>query len=453
MDLPAYFLADLPPDAALTPAMITEAAQTLKTNRACYLAERPTNSLLKLLHDLGENWLDDAFPFRRFALEHGPAATGFSPSVLQHGLDQFFRQLNGESLTAFLQQDLGDANRLDAFVQSGPELKTDRRSLAHGPALITHVTAGTLPSSALQSMTIGLLARSAQFVKCARGASFIPRLFAHSIYDAAPKLGACLEVAEWKGGNESLEEALFNESEVVCVSGGDDTIAAVQLRLPAGVRLIAYGHKLSFIYIAKEPLAGFSAGKLIKRTAREVVAWDQQGCLSPHVVYVQKGPDIPPEIFAERLAKELAELAVEHPVENKSEAESAEIAKRRAFYEVRAAHLTDTRMWASEGSTDWTVVYDEDPGFQPSCLNRFIHVKAVNDLEDLVRGIEPFHGKISTVGLAVGEEAAERIATTLGRWGVTRLCPVGKMQEPPLAWRHDGRPALAELLTWTDWEQ
>jgi hypothetical protein len=35
---------------------------------------------------------------------------------------------------------------------------------------------------------------------------------------------------------------------------------------------------------------------------------------------------------------------------------------------------------------------------------------------------------------------------------VTRVCPLGRMQEPPLTWRHDGRPALADLITWTDLE-
>jgi hypothetical protein len=26
------------------------------------------------------------------------------------------------------------------------------------------------------------------------------------------------------------------------------------------------------------------------------------------------------------------------------------------------------------------------------------------------------------------------------------------MQNPPLTWRHDGRPALGDLVTWTDME-
>ena len=42
MNLPNYFLADLPPEAALTPTMIAEACQTLKRNRESYLATRST---------------------------------------------------------------------------------------------------------------------------------------------------------------------------------------------------------------------------------------------------------------------------------------------------------------------------------------------------------------------------------------------------------------------------
>ena len=48
--------------------------------------------------------------------------------------------------------------------------------------------------------------------------------------------------------------------------------------------------------------------------------------------------------------------------------------------------------------------------------------------------------------------AARQFAAQLARWGVTRVCPLGQMQSPPLTWRHDGRPALSDLVTWTDFE-
>jgi hypothetical protein len=79
-------------------------------------------------------------------------------------------------------------------------------------------------------------------------------------------------------------------------------------------------------------------------------------------------------------------------------------------------------------------------------------VKPVVDLDQLIKGIEPVHGRVSTVALAAGDDRANEIALRLAKWGVTRICPVGGMQDPSPAWRHDGRPALADFLTWTDWE-
>ena len=131
---------------------------------------------------------------------------------------------------------------------------------------------------------------------------------------------------------------------------------------------------------------------------------------------------------------------------------AAAIASRRSLYEVRAAHSPDTRQWLSRDSTAWTVVYEAEPRFQLSCLNRFIYVKGVQSLEEALQNAETVRGKVSTVGLAAPEDQAQELATTLARWGVARVCPLGQMQNPPLAWRHDGRPALADLVTWTDWE-
>ena len=66
---------------------------------------------------------------------------------------------------------------------------------------------------------------------------------------------------------------------------------------------------------------------------------------------------------------------------------------------------------------------------------------------------EPVRGQVSTVGLAASGEKAELVATEWARWGATRICAIGQMQNPPLTWRHDGRPSLGDLVTWTDWEQ
>ena len=74
-----------------------------------------------------------------------------------------------------------------------------------GPEFLVQFAAGNLPNPTLVSMILGMLTRSAQLIKCARGTALLPRLFAHSIYEIDPKLAACLEIVDWPGGSEALE--------------------------------------------------------------------------------------------------------------------------------------------------------------------------------------------------------------------------------------------------------
>lgn len=455
MNLPNYFLADLPSNAAPTPAMLAEACRTLKRNRQTYLSQRPLGSILNLVADLAKQWLDPDFPFRKMALENGPTVLGFSRSVLAAGLDKIFGHMTRESLEQLIVQDLGHLERMDRFTaaQGEPGSDVSRLAMARMPELLVHITAGTLPASALHSIVLGLVCRSAQFVKCASGASLMPRLFAHSIYQAEPKLGACLEIAEWKGGRTDLEQELFAEADCVTVAGSNETVASIRNRLPRKGRLVAYGHRVSIAYVSSGALKAASLRRTLDETVADVMAWDQVGCLSPQVIYVQSGGIASPEQFGEMLAEGLELVEATHPRGSLPTEEAAAITSRRSLYAVRAAYSPETRMWASKGSTAWTVVYEADPQFQSSCGHRFIYVKGVRDLESALRHAEAVRESISTIGLAAPAEQLEELASLAAKWGATRVCRLGQMQNPPLMWRHDGRPALGDLAVWTDWER
>jgi hypothetical protein len=493
MNLPNYFLADLPPEAALTATMITEACQTLKRNRERYLANRSTQSIVAVLCNVGKDWLTADFEFRKLALDHGPKATGFSRETLASGLDAFFNELTKENFEALLEQDLGNAQRLDQLAATESEQKSNRAAVATGPELMAHITAGNLPCPTLMSIVLGMLARSAQFVKCASGTSFLPRLFAHSIHQADSKLAACLEIAEWRGKNntdsrppsntsstqapsqpttetkkpltvrvlnEALTNALFEYADCVTATGSDETLAAMRRRLSARTKFLGYGHQVSFGYVANGTLSAVNARKIAGQAAEDIVAWNQLGCLSPHLIYVEHGGGVSAEQFAEMLARELEQREKSEPRGELPVELAAAIAARRSFYETRAAYFhantmpdyPATRIWKSENSTAWTVIYEADPRFQMSCLNRFIYVKGVTDLTETLQNADSARGKVSTVGLAAPKDKVQGLAIELARWGVTRVCPLGQMQRPLLTWRHDGRPPLGDLLRWTDYE-
>jgi hypothetical protein len=451
MTTPNYFLADLPAD-ALTPMMVSEACIAIKRNRAQFLLKRNTSSLIRTLVTVAEDWQDERYPFRQRALAEGPAEIGFSREVIARGLDEFFVQVTRRNLEDLIIQDIGHINRLDEMTATETEHGGERAARAIGSELLVHVAGGTLPNPTLLSMMLGLLVRSAQFVKCPTGATLIPRLLAHSIYAIDPKLGACIELGAWAGGNTALEDAVFSHATCVTATGSDETLAAVRSRLAGHVRFIGYGHRVSFSYVTAEMLSAFTLPKIISKAADDIASWDQLGCLSPHAIYVETGGAIAPERFAELLAAELAKRQTTHPRGELTFDEHSSIARRRDFYEVRAAHSAETRCWFSPESTAWSVVFEADPEFHASSLNRFIHVRPVINLEQLFLAIDKLRGKVSTVGLAAAGASAQKIANQLAEWGATRICPIGQMQNPPLRWRHDGQPALGELVTWTDWE-
>jgi hypothetical protein len=326
-------------------------------------------------------------------------------------------------------------------------------AMANGPELLVHVTAGNVPPPAFMSIVLGLLVRSAQFVKCASGTSLLPRLFAHSLYHTQPKLGACLEIAEWPGGKRELEDTLFAAADCVTATGTDEMLGQLRGRIPPRARFLGYGHRVSFGFVARESLSRQQGRVLAARAAADVAAWNQLGCLSPHLFYVEFGGQTSPEQFAELLALELERREEAEPRGELPVHAAAAIASRRGFYQVRAACSAATLLWSSKDSTAWTVVYESEGTFQLSCLHRFVFVKGVRDLDDALHQAALVRGQVSTVGLAAPLSRAESLATALARWGATRVCPLGQMQNPPLTWRHDGRPTLADLVTWTNWEQ
>ena len=452
-DLPNYFLIDTQPEAQLTPGIITEACRQLKRNRVQYLREISTEQLVALIARLADSWRDDLFPFRKLALNASQDETGFSKPTLSRGLDQFFGRITEESLHNLLAQDLGDPCRLDGPSATPEENADNRTSMVQGPELIGHITAGNLPCPTLMSIIHGLLVGSAQFVKCAKGGGIIPQLFAHSLYDAHSKLGSCLEMARWPGEEHPFEAALFNETDCVIATGRDETLDQIRSRLPKGKRFLGHGHRVSFGYIHRDMLSRNMARELAKKAAQDVATWNQLGCLSPQLFYIERNGAIQPEMFAEMLAEEIAMLEQEEPRGDISIEEAAAISHRRDFYDLRAANTGDVRQWKSEECTSWTVVFEDDPLFSSSCLNRFIHVKSVNNIDEMLRVAEMARGQVSTVALAAPKNKTEDVVKALAHWGVTRVCPVGQMQNPPIGWRHDGRPTLGDLVTWTDWEQ
>jgi len=88
------------------------------------------------------------------------------------------------------------------------------------------------------------------------------------------------------------------------------------------------------------------------------------------------------------------------------------------------------------------VVYEEAPAFRPTAGLRTVRVHPLRDPRVLPELLPP--GRIECVGVA-GVDPAPLVAVLRAR-GVARICPVGRMQRPPLSWPRGQHPPLGALL-------
>ncbi|HVM96600.1 MAG TPA: acyl-CoA reductase, partial [Candidatus Acidoferrales bacterium] len=252
----------------------------------------------------------------------------------------------------------------------------------------------------------------------------------------------CVVVAPWRGGDVETEEAVFAQAALVVASGSDAAIESLRRRAPA--RFIGHGHKVSFAAIGRECLQDErSASEWAKRLAYDVSLWDQQGCLSPQLCYVEDEEKISPTAFAEMIAAALSALATDLPPRVLNFEERCAVQRFR-----QEAEWHDGGKLLASAGTEWSVSVERTASFRPTCLNRCLRLLTIDDLGQLSKELPRRRRHLEAAGLAVGGERLGEIAALLSSCGVHRICPLGSMQTPSLRWRQSGRPRVADWVEW-----
>ena len=433
----------------LTSELLSRIIADLKQAREDYLVHQPVSKIIDTIDKAIALWSDPDYPPLKLAERVLPVITGFSPPMINQILSGFESMMSGKNLRLLLEDELGDPLVLDEF-RLRPN--TGGVAKAYGPELTTTVFAGNVPGLPIVNTVYALLMKSAILGKSASEEPLFASLFAQSLAEIDPDLARCVAMVCWKGGDEEIEKLAFGASDAIIAYGGEKSVNEVRKRVPSGVRFIPYGHKLSFGVIGREALTLKRIQKTAIKAATDASVFDQQGCLSPHVFYTEEGGEVSPHEFCKFLAEAMEAFNRQIPRGRLSTDESAHINQLRGAYEFKGLKGDDVAIYYSNLGTDWTVIYEKDSTFVPSCLNRTIRVKPVTDVADVVRLVEPVKRYLQTMGAALSQERLIPLADKMGQLGMDRIAPLGKMTAPSLLWRHDGRFNILDLLRWTDIE-
>jgi hypothetical protein len=293
----------------LNPAQLVALAERVRVASRNTLRTMSVSQIIAVVDRAIARLLDPVDPVRQEAEKLLPLVTGFDVEMVRLGLTGYLKTFRAPQLQRFVAEDFANPKLLDEF-QPRPKGGMAR---AFGPELMVHVWAGNVPGLPLWSLISGLLVKAGNVGKVASAEPLMAGLFARLLVEVEPSLADSLAVVWWKGGDAAREQALFAQADLVTAYGGNETLAQIRQRVPITTRFLPYGHKLSFSMVARSALDARRALATARQSAHDVARYDQQGCYSPQLFYVERGGKVAPQEFAQYLAHELAGLEHKYP--------------------------------------------------------------------------------------------------------------------------------------------
>jgi Acyl-CoA reductase (LuxC) len=444
----------------LDAAAVSRVIRHVRQARSEYLAGLPVPSIVQALARAARRIVDPDDAFGSIARAALPSITGYSPEMIELVLDRLATDWSENALRALFEAEFPGtmfepfaagsrvASAGSAAVRGGARTGAVR---AVGPEFTFHIFSGNVPGVGVTSIMRSLLVRAAILGKLSRREPLLAALFARALASVDARLADCLAVTHWAGGDAMLENEAMSEADVIVVYGAAPAVRSVRSRAPVTTRIVEHGPRISVGMVGTNSMVSDAAASAVAmEVAWAVSVFDQQGCVSPHVVWVE-GDTTVARRFARRLAEAMAEVEAGLPRGRVRADEAAAILEVRTMAEFRSIRGEDVVVFEG-GGTSWTVICDAAADFEASCLNRTIRVKPIASLEEVPRLIEPFRGYIQTAALAGVSERLAGLADALADAGVTRITGFRRMPWPPPGWHHDGSGPLRELVRWVDLE-
>jgi hypothetical protein len=378
-----------------------------------------------------ERFRDPGSPERRRLEAELPAAAGFTSATVREGLD---RALAGWTATA-----------LGELVES--ELERGKARSASGFPATAVLLGGAVPTPALLALAAPLVLGSPVLARSSSHDPVTARVFAAALAAEDAALAASLAVVSFPSDDEAALGALL-AADCVVAYGSDETMAALSARISPARRFVPHGHRLSVAVLGEDALGGVGLAAAAEPLALDVALWDQQGCLSPVALYALGAARVP-EALLDALAAAFGRAARRWPRGRLAPAAAARFAAERDGAELRAAAGEDVRLRAGSG---FALVAEPDARFRGSPLGRFLRVHPARDAAELLAALAPLGPHLSAVGFAGLGGLSGRLEPELALLGAARICPLGTLQAPPLAWCHDQPGVLLPLARWTDVE-
>lgn len=303
------------------------------------------------------------------------------------------------------------------------------RFLRQPLGVLLHIAAGNMDVLPAYSVLEGLLAGNINLLKLPSMDGGLSLALLKRLIDYEQKLRDYIYVFDTPSADIQKMQKLMELAHGIAVWGSDAAVRAVRTAAPANVKLIEWGHKLSFAYLRNQE----APEKELRKLARHILLTRQLLCSSCQVIFLNTDDFEEVKSFGQRFALFLREQEENFPIPQPVE---GKLTIERVTRQLEGFYEKNIRLGNRQSSV--TCCPDSRLELSPQFGN--VYVKPLPE-KKLIAALWPQKGYLQTAGIYPKEDELTR---RLAAAGVTHICGIGEMSEVSLPDSHDGRLPLLE---------
>lgn len=367
---------------------------------------------------------------KKCLLEAGDVASG-TEAEIDEGLAEIAVLLQRPNLEKKLERELGSKNPF----RVSRRLYDDNVFESWAPlGLIVHISPQNSFATGAMSVLEGLLSGNINFLKTGGSESLFSQHFLAALVECDPteNLRNSIIVAKISSKNTELLSQVFKVSDGVAAWGGEESAQAIKQMTPPHVRIIEWGHRISFAYLTRD---FFSDSKKLESVAKECCTLEQQACSSPQCFYLETESWDELNEVAVRFSKILEKVSARTPRIEPEGAEAAEITQVRECHRMEAC-LSHAAVIESKRD-EWRILVDHREALTASPLYRTIWIKPLPRTK-ILSVLRPMRQYLQTVGLGCKTGDLPELTRAFFSAGATRVRNLGEMLGGYPGEPHDG---------------
>jgi phenylacetate-coenzyme A ligase PaaK-like adenylate-forming protein len=303
---------------------------------------------------------------------------------------------------------------------------------------LVHVTPNNSPLLGVLGVIEGLLSGNVNILKLAHKDGKFAGIFYEKMcrLDTTQTIKDYVYIAKISSKQKEYLKSILGIADVISAWGGEESIQSIREMSPRGVRIVEWGHKISFSYITQSQK---NNPEVYKKLAFEICLNEQMACSSPQTVFIENTNFEDLKKIAGLLSKALYIVSPTMKRIMPGIQETAELTVTRE--QVRLKSILGGSHLVVSQQNDWRIYVEDTAALSSSPLFRTIWLKPM-PRSKMINNLRPLKMYLQTAGIAADAMEVENLTRDLFLAGVQRIRAIGEMTDSYVGEPHDGVFAL-----------